>query len=203
MMWSGLSETRMFAVIKTGGKQYRVVKDDRIVVEKLNGEPGSMVEFNDVLMIGESGKVPTIGLPRLDKAAVFAEVLEQGRADKIIVFKKKRRKNYRRTKGHRQDQTVLRIIDVSPTGTKPKAAAKTKAPAKKEAAKKDKVEKVTAAKKKPAQKATPKKTTAKKAAPKKAVEKMAAPKKAGAKAETKAAVAKKKAPAKSKAKGKE
>ena len=187
----------MFAVIKTGGKQYRVVKDDRIVVEKLNGEPGSMVEFNDVLMIGESGKVPTIGLPRLDKAAVFAEVLEQGRADKIIVFKKKRRKNYRRTKGHRQDQTVLRIIDVSPTGTKPKAAAK------KEAAKKDKVEKVTAAKKKPAQKATPKKTTAKKAAPKKAVEKKAAPKKAAAKSATKAAAAKKKAPAKSKAKDKE
>ena len=162
-----------------------------------------MVEFNDVLMIGESGKVPTIGLPRLDKAAVFAEVLEQGRADKIIVFKKKRRKNYRRTKGHRQDQTVLRIIDVSPTGTKPKVAAKTKAPAKKEAAKKDKVEKVTAAKKKPAQKATPKKTTAKKAAPKKAVEKKAAPKKAAAKSATKAAAAKKKAPAKSKAKDKE
>ena len=197
-MWTGLSETRMVAVIKTGGKQYRVVKDDRIVVEKLNGEPGSMVEFNDVLMIGESGKVPTIGLPRLDKAAVFAEVLEQGRADKIIVFKKKRRKNYRRTKGHRQDQTVLRIIDVSPTGTKPKAAAKTKAPAKK-----DKVEKVTAPKKMPAQKATPKKTTAKKAAPKKAVEKKAAPKKAAAKSETKAAAAKKKAPAKSKAKDKE
>jgi len=183
----------MFAVIKTGGKQYRVVKDDRIVVEKLNGEPGSMVEFNDVLMIGESGKVPTIGLPRLDKAAVFAEVLEQGRADKIIVFKKKRRKNYRRTKGHRQDQTVLRIIDVSPTGTKPKATTKTGALTKKKAVKKDKVEKV----------AAPKEKTAPKATSKKAVEKKAAPKKAAAKSATKAAAAKKKAPAKSKAKDKE
>ncbi|NQU59011.1 MAG: 50S ribosomal protein L21, partial [Rhodospirillales bacterium] len=114
----------MFAVIRTGGKQYRVAKDDTIIVEKLLGEPGAMVELSDVLMIGGDGKAATVGAPLVDKAAVFAEVLEQSRADKILVFKKNRRKNYRRTKGHRQEQTVLLILDVSPTGTKPKAAAK-------------------------------------------------------------------------------
>ncbi len=112
----------MFAVIRTGGKQYRVAKDDKIVVEKLTGEPGAMVELSDVLMIGGDGKDVTVGAPVIDKAAVFAEVVEQSRADKILVFKKHRRKNYRRTRGHRQEQTVLRIVDVSPTGTKPKAA---------------------------------------------------------------------------------
>ena len=117
----------MFAVIRTGGKQYRVAKDDKIVVEKLTGEPGAMVELADVLMIGGDGKAPTVGSPVIDKAAVFAEVIEQSRSDKIIVFKKHRRKNYRRTRGHRQEQTVLRIVDVSPTGTKPKAGTKAKA----------------------------------------------------------------------------
>ena len=73
------------------------------------------------------GKAPTVGSPVIDKAAVFAEVIEQSRSDKIIVFKKHRRKNYRRTRGHRQEQTVLRIVDVSPTGTKPKAGTKAKA----------------------------------------------------------------------------
>ena len=116
----------MFAVIRTGGKQYRVAKDDTIVVEKLAGDPGTMVELSEVLMIG-SGKSASIGSPLVDKAAVFAEVVEQSRADKIIVFKKHRRKNYRRTRGHRQQQTVLRILDVSPTGAKPKAVAKAKA----------------------------------------------------------------------------
>ena len=116
----------MFAVIRTGGKQYRVAKDDTIVVEKQAGDPGTMVELSEVLMIG-SGKSASIGSPLVDKAAVFAEVVEQSRADKIIVFKKHRRKNYRRTRGHRQQQTVLRILNVSPTGAKPKAVAKAKA----------------------------------------------------------------------------
>ena len=116
----------MFAVIRTGGKQYRVAKDDTIVVEKLAGDPGTMGELSEVLMIG-SGKSASIGSPLVDKAAVIAEVVEQSRADKIIVFKKHRRKNYRRTRGHRQQQTVLRILDVSPTGAKPKAVAKAKA----------------------------------------------------------------------------
>ena len=112
----------MFAVIRTGGKQYRVAKDDKIVVEKLGGEPGAIVELSDVLMIGGDGGKMTVGAPVIDKASVFAEVVEQSRANKILVFKKNRRKNYRRTRGHRQEQTVLRIVDVSPSGTKPKAS---------------------------------------------------------------------------------
>ncbi len=122
----------MFAVIKSGGKQYRVAKDDIITVEKLLGEPGEQITLDTVLMLGEEGKAPTVGTPVVDKAAVFAEVLEQSRADKIIVFKKQRRQNHRRKNGHRQSQTILRILEVSPTGTKPakkKAAAKA-APAK-------------------------------------------------------------------------
>jgi large subunit ribosomal protein L21 len=119
----------MFAVIRTGGKQYRVAKDDIITVEKLAGDPGATVAITDILMVGADGKAPSVGTPRLDKAAVYAEVIEQGRGDKIIVFKKHRRKKYRRTHGHRQDQTVLRITDISPTGSKPKAKATAKAPA--------------------------------------------------------------------------
>ena len=150
----------MFAVIRTGGKQYRVAKDDTIVVEKLSGDPGTMVELSEVLMIG-GGKSASIGSPLVDKAAVFAEVVEQSRADKIIVFKKHRRKNYRRTRGHRQEQTVLRILDVSPTGAKPKAVTKAKAlpkPTPKPEAK--------AEPKKEAKKPEAKKPAAKKAAPK-------------------------------------
>lgn len=154
----------MFAVIKTGGKQYRVAKDDKIVVEKLSGETGSVVEIGNVLMIGEEGKEPTIGAPVVEKAAVFAEVIEQGKADKVLVFKKKRRQNYRRTKGHRQEQTVLKIVEVSPTGTKPKAAAKAKAAPAKEAPAKaeDKPKKEAAAKKPAAKKPAAKKAPAKK-----------------------------------------
>jgi large subunit ribosomal protein L21 len=145
----------MFAVIRTGGKQYRVAKDDKIVVEKLPGEPGAMVELSDVLMIG-GGKAPTVGTPLIDKAAVFAEVVEQSRADKIIVFKKKRRKGYRRTRGHRQQQTVLRIVDVSPTGTKPKTGAAKTAPKKE-----DKPKLETKPKAKKETKAAPKETAKK------------------------------------------
>jgi len=120
----------MFAVIKTGGKQYKVAKDDKLVIEKHAGEPGAVIELSEVLMIGEEGKAPTIGAPLVEKAAVFAEVIEQSKADKVLIFKKRRRQNYRRTKGHRQEQTVLKILDISPTGTKPKAAAKKAAPKK-------------------------------------------------------------------------
>jgi large subunit ribosomal protein L21 len=101
----------MFAVIRTGGKQYKVAKDDVIAVEKLAAEPGATVELAEVLMIGEGAEVAT-GAPLLDGASVSAIVIEQTRADKIIVFKKKRRHNYRRKKGHRQHQTVLRITDI-------------------------------------------------------------------------------------------
>ena len=114
----------MFAVIKTGGKQYKVAKDDTILVETLAGEPGDMLELKDVLMIGGADNAPSVGTPALDKAAVFAEVVEQTRSAKVLVFKKKRRQNYRRRHGHRQNLTVLRIAEISPTGTKPKAAAK-------------------------------------------------------------------------------
>jgi len=190
----------MFAVIRTGGKQYRVAKDDKIVVEKLTGEPGAMVELADVLMIGGDGKAPTVGSPVIDKAAVFAEVVEQSRADKIIVFKKHRRKNYRRTRGHRQEQTVLRIVDVSPTGTMPKAGAKAKAAPKTD----------TKPKAEPKEKAAPpaetKKTKAKAPAKEEAkknpaAKKPAAPKAAAKKdAPKKKPAAKKKAPAKGKSK---
>ena len=161
----------MFAVIKTGGKQYKVAKDDTIVVETIGGAPGSTVEINDVLMIG-GGKEPQ--LDALDKAAVFAEVVEQTKAPKVIVFKKKRRKNYRRKAGHRQNLTLLRITGISATGTRPaRAAAKAKkAPSMPEAQKKAK-----GAPKKPA----PKKPAAKKPAPKKPAAKKPAAKKPAAK----------------------
>jgi large subunit ribosomal protein L21 len=116
----------MFAVIKTGGKQYRVSKDDVIAVEKLAGAPGDLVEIGDVLMLSEEGQEPTVGTPIIDKAAVFAEVLDQTRGKKIIVFKKQRRQNHRRKNGHRQDLTVLRIEAISPTGEKPAFEAKAK-----------------------------------------------------------------------------
>jgi large subunit ribosomal protein L21 len=133
-----LSEADMFAVIKTGGKQYKVAKDDKIAVETLAGEPGDMLKIKDVLMIGGSDNAPTVGTPALDKAAVFAEVVEQTRSAKVLVFKKKRRQNYRRKHGHRQNQTILRIAEISPTGTKLEAAEKTaaKSAAKKPTAKK-------------------------------------------------------------------
>ena len=168
----------MYAVIKTGGKQYRVTSGDVIIVEKLLGEPGETIEVGQVMMLGEEGKAPTFGTPVVEKAAVFAEVLEQQKGDKILIFKKKRRHNYRRLKGHRQFETVLRIVDVSATGTKP-AAAKKAAPKKADAepaadAKPAKKESKAAADKadaKPAaKKPAAKKEPAKKAAPKKGEE---------------------------------
>jgi large subunit ribosomal protein L21 len=101
----------MFAVIRTGGKQYRVAKDDVISVEKLVAEPGAVVELSEVLMIGDGADVSN-GAPLLEGASVSATVVEQTRAAKIIVFKKKRRHNYRRKKGHRQQLTVLRITEI-------------------------------------------------------------------------------------------
>ena len=94
-----------FAIFQTGGKQYRVQKGDVIKVEKLNAT--GKVEFDQVLMLGEK-----IGTPTISGAKVTAEVVEQKRADKVLVFKKKRRQNYRRTKGHRQFITVLKITDI-------------------------------------------------------------------------------------------
>ena len=121
----------MYAVVKTGGKQYRVTPGDVILVEKLLGETGGKLKLENVLMIGEDGKAPEIGAPLVAKAAVNCKILNQGRADKVIVFKQKKRKGYRRLNGHRQEQTVLRVLDINGKGAvKPKAAAKAKAPAK-------------------------------------------------------------------------
>ena len=150
----------MFAVIRTGGKQYKVAKDDIITVEKLLGQPGEKVQLSDVLLLGEEGKSPTVGTPLVQKAAVTAEIIEQGKGDKVIVFKKKRRHNYRRTKGHRQEQTTLKVLEVSSTGAK--SAAK-KPSAKKIATKKVEDENdAKSAKKALAKKAAAKNTATKK-----------------------------------------
>ena len=101
----------MYAVIKTGGKQYRVAKDDVLKIEKLDGKAGDKIEFKEVSMVGDEGDA-AVGTPLLEGAVVTAEVVDQTRAAKIIVFKKKRRHNYRRKKGHRQHQTVVRITDI-------------------------------------------------------------------------------------------
>ena len=126
----------MFAVIKTGGKQYRVAADDLLKVERIEAETGQIVELTEVLMVGDGDKAE-IGAPLVDGAMVTAEVVEQGRAKKVITFKKRRRQNSRRTKGHRQHLTTLRISEILTGGAKPskKAAAPKKAEAKAEAPK--------------------------------------------------------------------
>ena len=105
----------MFAVIRTGGKQYKVTPDDVIAVEKLAGEPGATIELAEVLMVGDGATV-SAGAPLVAGASVSAELVEHRRADKIIVFKKKRRHNYRRKNGHRQHQTVLQITGIRLAG---------------------------------------------------------------------------------------
>ena len=114
----------MYAVIRTGGKQYRVAKDDIIAIEKLDGKAGDKVKFDEVLLLGEAGKEPKIGAPLVSGATVTAEVLDQARADKITVIKFRRRKNYHRTKGHRQPETVLKITNISAKAAAKKAAPK-------------------------------------------------------------------------------
>jgi large subunit ribosomal protein L21 len=115
----------MFAVIKTGGKQYRVAADDLLKVEKIKGEPGEIVQFGEVLVVG--GDTATLGTPTVTGASVAAEVVEQGRGPKVIAFKKRRRKNSRRKRGHRQEFTLVRITEILMDGAKPsKAAAKPK-----------------------------------------------------------------------------
>jgi large subunit ribosomal protein L21 len=114
----------MFAVIRTGGKQYRVAPNDVIEIEKIAGKPGDIIELAEVILLGGDGG-PKTGSPTIAGALVAAEVIEQTRSDKITVFKKKRRANYRRKKGHRQELTALRIIEILTDGKKPsKQAAK-------------------------------------------------------------------------------
>ena len=102
----------MYAVIKTGGKQYKVSNNDVIEVEKLNAEPGSTVEFNNVLLI-DNGKEVQIGDPEISEAKVVGEVITNKKDDKVIIFKKKRRHNYRRKNGHRQPLTIVRITEIA------------------------------------------------------------------------------------------
>ena len=101
----------MYAVIKTGGKQYRVAKNEVIKVERLDGEVGASVTFPEVLMV--AGDSPVVGTPTVAGASVTATVLEQAKGEKIVIFKKRRRKNYRRRTGHRQMLTVVRIADIA------------------------------------------------------------------------------------------
>ena len=166
----------MYAVVKTGGKQYRVTKDDTILVEKLDADEGQTVTLSDVMLLGDGNKV-TVGTPVIANASVEAQVVSQTRGPKIIIFRRKRRKNHRRTQGHRQDLTLLKITDINASGKKVETPAK-KATAKAEA--------------KPAAKkeAAPAKKAAAKAESKPAVKKAASPKKAAAKAESKPAVKK-------------
>ena len=107
----------MFAVFKTGGKQYRVAAEDVLKVDKIKGEPGEVVAFGEVLAVG--GENVTLGAPTVAGATVAAEVLDQGRGGKIIAFKKRRRKNSRRKRGHRQEFTLLRITEILTDGKKP------------------------------------------------------------------------------------
>ncbi len=103
----------MFAVLKTGGKQYKVAKGDTIQVEKLTGEVGDQVELAHVLMVVDDDDNVLVGKPVLEGASVKAEIVDQGRHRKIIIFKMKRRKNYRRKAGHRQPFTALKITDIA------------------------------------------------------------------------------------------
>ena len=102
----------MYAVIKTGGKQYRVAADDVLVIEKIAGDAGAKVEFGEVLMVGGEGASIKIGAPLVSGAMAKAEVVEQGRGPKVIAFKKRRRKNSRRKRGHRQELTTVKITEI-------------------------------------------------------------------------------------------
>ena len=157
----------MYALVKTGGKQYRVAKDDTILVERIAADEGAEVILNDIVMLADGDKV-SIGTPKVKGAAVSATVMRQTRGPKIIIFRRKRRKNHRRTQGHRQDLTLLKINDIAEDAKKltpAKTAAKKAATTTESAAKKPTATK--AAAKKPA----PKAAAAKKPAAKKAAKK--------------------------------
>lgn len=189
----------MYAVVKTGGKQYKVAENDILTVERIPGEAGSAVVLDQVLAV-DDGKTAKIGAPTVAGTVVSAEIVEQKRGDKIIVFKKKRRQGYRRTQGHRQELTVLKITGIGagkkaaaqkPAPKKPAAKAEPAKPAAKTAAAKTTTAKAPAKKpaaaaKKPAAKPAAKTTTAKTTTAKKA-----APAKPTAAKTTKTAAAKK------------
>jgi len=133
----------MFAVIKTGGKQYTVATDQKIELGKLAAKPGEIVTFPVILLGGEK---PSVGAPTVSGALVAAEVVEHTRGDKVIAFKKRRRQNSRRKRGHRQDHTVVRITEILTDGKQPSKEAKPRQ-AKPAVAKNEGAEKKTAAKK--------------------------------------------------------
>jgi large subunit ribosomal protein L21 len=114
----------MFAVIKAGGKQYRVVEDQVLKVEGVEGEPGTIVQIGEVIMLG--GDQPEIGKPTISGASVAVEIVEHGRGRKVIAFKKRRRKNSRRKRGHRQDFVLIRISEILTSGAKPSKGPKQK-----------------------------------------------------------------------------
>jgi len=157
----------MFAVIKTGGRQYRVAPDDVLEIGKIAGDVGSIVQLGEVLVVG--GDTPVLGLPTVAGASVAAEVLDHKRGTKVIAFKKRRRKNSKRKRGYRDEITVIRVTEIltdgkAPTvGPRPKKEKKVEAapadgdaPAKKAPAKKPAAKKAATAAKAPAKKAAPK-----------------------------------------------
>ena len=155
----------MFAVVRTGGKQYRVAAGDKIAVEKLAGEAGDTITLGDVLLAGEGEKLEDAG-----KVTVSAEIIAQAKSEKVIVFKKRRRHNYRRKNGHRQQMTLLRITAVGDSKVEKKAAPKKEAAPKAEA-ETDDAPKAETKKAAPKKGAVEEKAPAKKAAPKKAAAK--------------------------------
>ena len=165
----------MYAVFRSGGKQYRAAEGDVLRLEKIEADEGATVRFDEVLLVGEGGDVK-VGSPLVAGSAVSAKVLRQGKSDKVSVVKFRRRQNYLRQGSHRQFFTEVEITDISGTGVK-KAPAKT-APAEDKAAAEKPAAKKTAAKKAPAKKASAKKAPAKKAAAKKTSSKKKATKKA-------------------------
>ena len=112
----------MFAVIRAGGKQYRVAAEDVIRIDRVDGEPGQIVEFGEVLVLG--GDTPQLGTPTVAGATVAGEVLQHTRGDKVIAFKKRRRKNSRRKRGYRHEFSVIRITEILTGGAKPSKEAK-------------------------------------------------------------------------------
>ena len=156
----------MYALVKTGGKQYRVSKDDTILVERLSAEEGEQIVLSDIVMLADGEKV-TIGTPRVDGAGVSATVIRQTRGPKIIIFRRKRRKNHRRTQGHRQDLTLLKINDIAEDVKNLKTAKSSVKTAPKKPAAKKAGPKSVAVEKPAAKKAAPKSVAAKKPAAKK------------------------------------
>jgi len=122
----------MFAVIRAGGKQYKVAEDQVLQVEGISGEPGSIVQLGEVIMLG--GEQPVLGSPTVAGASVAAEIIEHGRGPKVIAFKKRRRKNSRRKRGHRQEFVLIRISEILTEGAKPTKGPKPKPEAKAKAA---------------------------------------------------------------------